>query len=304
MKKNVLITGWNGFLGSYLCSAYRDNDFNVIKLGRSEKSHIFWDFQDPAPEIALNADYVVHSGGLAHLNPEPANTDIYSNINVDGTGKLLKLLTNNPPILFIFISSVSVYGAEKGSAIDENSKPSPKSNYAKSKLEAESMVTDWCKKNGVKCYILRLPLVVGRNPPGNLEKLINAIKSERFLLVGDGSARRSMVLAQDVASWSVKLESHPEGVYNLTDDFDPSYSELCDVICKTCKLPEVKRAPKFIILVIAYSFDIINKIANTSFSVNTKNYKQLTSHLTFSCKKAKVQGWNPRQVLHMGKTWL
>ena len=71
--------------------------------------------------------------------------------------------------------------------------------YADSKIQAEELLREWGKLNNVNMLILRLPLLVGENPPGNLGSMIRAIKKGYYFRIGDGSARRSMVLAEDIA---------------------------------------------------------------------------------------------------------
>ena len=58
----------------------------------------------------------------------------------------------------------------------ENSDLLAKDPYGRSKIEAEAMIIEWAQKHAVKFLILRLPLIAGINPPGNLGSMINGIK--------------------------------------------------------------------------------------------------------------------------------
>jgi hypothetical protein len=67
-----------------------------------------------------------------------------------------------------------------------------------SKDEMYEMLFD---KNNVICTILRLPLIVGENPPGNLGNMIKSIKKRHFFLIKNNNSQKSMVLAKDVANY-------------------------------------------------------------------------------------------------------
>ena len=72
---------------------------------------------------------------------------------------------------------------------------------------------------------MRLPLVVGSNPPGNLGKMINGIKRGTYFSIGGGKARKCMVLAEDVAKLITECPD-VSGIYNLTDGKNPCFKEL------------------------------------------------------------------------------
>ena len=88
---------------------------------------------------------------------------------------------------------------DQGELVTENDELLAKDAYGLSKILAEKLIQEWCKKNKVVCTILRLPLVVGYNPPGNLGAMIKSIKSGFYLNIAGGKVKKSMVLASDVA---------------------------------------------------------------------------------------------------------
>src|SRR5690606_24129185 len=90
----------------------------------------------------------------------------------------------NVPKSFIFISSVAVYGLQEGEGVGENHPLNGTTPYAESKILAESWLKQWAAENNVILSILRLPLIVGPNPPGNLGAMINGIKSRKYLSIG------------------------------------------------------------------------------------------------------------------------
>lgn len=242
-----------------------------------------------------DADLVIHSAGKAHAVPKTKSEKReFFDINVKGTENLLKGLeqASSLPKSFIFISSVAVYGMESGTNIDEVYPLNASDPYGLSKIEAEKIVANWCAKNNVICGILRLPLLVGANPPGNLGAMIKGINNGYYFNIGGGTARKSMVMAEDVAAIVPKL-AEVGGAYNLTDGYHPNFKELSCHIAKQLQKKAVMNMPSGFAKTLAKVGDVIPK-----FPLNSNKLKKITSDLTFSDDKARTKlGWSPRRVL-------
>ncbi len=157
-----------------------------------------------------------------------------------------------------------------------------------SKINAEQIILDWCNKNNVVCTILRLPLLVGKNPPGNLGVMLNGIKKGYYFNIGGGKAKKSMVLAEDVARF-IPIISTVGGTYNLTDGVHPSFSAISYAIAKN----EVKNLPLFVAKIIGRFGDLFGENA----LINSRKIKKITSDLTFDDCKARELGWNSQSVV-------
>ncbi|MDB4222410.1 SDR family oxidoreductase [Granulosicoccus sp.] len=304
MTTNTLITGWNGFFGSILCSNLDANGTNIVRCGRVEGSDIKADLALSPPVIDGDIQRVIHSAGVTPGPTRPINTsNLFTIGNVQGTSNLLTGLSSNKPESFVLISSASVYGKISGNLIEESAPLLATSEYAKSKRDSELLVAEWCDKHNIALTIVRLPLVVGVGAPGTLGQLINAIRKRRFVIPGDGSARKSMVLATDVADWLVNNPSI-EGTFNLTDQQDPSYAEICDAITHQLQIKKVPRVPASMMKAASWLGDSGGAILKKPLPYNTLVHTQLTQSLTFSCEAAKAQGWNPNSVLENIDSWL
>ncbi|WP_020531586.1 NAD-dependent epimerase/dehydratase family protein [Flexithrix dorotheae] len=293
---NTLLSGSSGFLGQYLLQKLQPN---CTTIGRSSSNAIFCDLSTEIPVLNQQFDLVVHNAGKAHVVPKTqAEREDFFKVNVAGTKHLLKSLEQSPglPGSFIFISTVAVYGREVGENIAENTSLMAQDPYGRSKIEAEEMIREWGRVHGVKTGILRLPLIVGNNPPGNLGAMIKAIQKGYYFNIGQGQARRSMVLAEDVAEIIPKLVQ-TGGTFNLTDGCHPSYSEISQHIGKMLHKP-VRNLSNSIALTLAGIGSGIQVMTQKSFPFNKRAYSKMTSSLTFSDEKAKeVLGWQPRSVL-------
>ncbi|WP_291967375.1 NAD-dependent epimerase/dehydratase family protein [Maribacter sp.] len=300
----VLITGGNGFLGSYFVKHWSGKGHDVLTLGRGDNSDIRCDIKAEVPEIEQDIDYVIHIAGKAHSIPKTkADEDDFYNVNVNGTVNLLKGIENKGIKGLMFISSVAVYGAKDGSNITEENELKATDSYGKTKIEAEKIITEWGLEQKITVSIIRPPLIIGKNAPGNLGKMITGIEKGRYFNIADGNAKRSVVLAEDLAEFSTALITIG-GVYNLTDGFDASFHQLSDVISKKKNKKRVKNMPLWLAKGIAKIGDSIEMILKKEAPFSTKKLKQMTTDLTFSSDKATAIGWRPKKVVTNVELWI
>jgi nucleoside-diphosphate-sugar epimerase len=286
----ILLTGSTGFLGKAIKEIIPVDD--LITLGRHD-CNIIADISVDFP-VLPPVNYVIHAAGKAHLVPKTEKDKYdFHLINVIGTQNLLKALEHNLPESFLFISSVAVYGKSTGILINEEEELTAIDSYGKSKIEAERLVKKWCSKNGVRVSILRLPLVVGPNPPGNLGAMIKGIQKGYYFNIAGGIARKSMVSRIDVAKIIPKA-LEVGGVYNLTDGYHPSFAEISNHISIQLSKGKLMNMPLWLAKIIAKFGDLLGNKA----PLNTIKLKKITSHLTFDDTKAREGfGWNPTRVL-------
>lgn len=288
---NILLTGSNGFLGRSILNEILVNN-NIFTLSRNSGDYKIL-LQNEIPRFKTYFDVVIHSAGKAHCIPKTdTEKKEFYNVNVLGTLNLLKGLEKSGlPKQFVFISSVSVYGQEVGTNIDEEHPLLAKDPYGLSKIEAEKLVEKWCNDNQVLLTILRLPLLVGKKAPGNLGAMVKAIQKGYYFNIGGGMAKKSMVLTKDVACFISKAAPFG-GIYNLTDGIHPSFSQLSFEISK--KKKQQFNLPLFVAKIIGKIGDIIG----SKSPINSSKVKKITSDLTFDDSKArKLLEWNPKSVL-------
>jgi len=293
--QNILLTGANGFLGGYTKSSLMQSGA-LDTLARSGATYNV-DLASAGPTLNKSYDLVVHSAGKAHVVPADAvEAQKFFDVNVRGTQNLLKALELVPilPRAFVFISSVSVYGLESGTNISETHPLNASDPYGRSKIQAEEMVAAWCKKNQVICTVLRLPLIVGKDAPGNLRSMVNGIRKGYYFNIAGGTARKSMVLARDVADIILTV-SETGGIYNLTDGFHPNFRELSAEIARRLN----KSTPSFNLpLGLAKLLGKVGDLLGNRAPVSSAKVQKIASDLTFNDDKArKMIGWKPTPVL-------
>lgn len=295
MKIRGLLTGGSGFLGKAILKGC--SEIEIKTLGRNDINDMIVDLSLSIPKIEEIFDVVIHAAGKAHLVPKTTEEmQEFFDINVNGTKNLLSGFNGatSLPKSFIYVSSVSVYGLESGIDIAENTPLNASDPYGKSKIEAEQMVQEWCEKNGVICSILRLPLLVGANPPGNLGAMIRGIQKGYYFNIAGGNARKSMILTEDVVKF-IPIVMNVGGIYNLTDGYHPTFAELALSISAQYS----KRKPLNISYFFARLIGKMGDMLGDRFPVNTLKLKKITSDLTFDDTKARtILKWSSIPVLN------
>ncbi len=290
--KKILLTGASGFLGNYILEFLRKNNYQVDTLGRDSGSSIIADLTNISPRFEKKYDLVVHCAGLAHVIPRTDKQEyLFFDLNLKGTENLCRGLEENPPNTFIFISTIAVYGKESGQNIVETDVLNGHTPYAKSKILAEKFLSNWSTTSDVNLVILRLPLIAGKCPKGNLKSMISSIKKGFYFNIKNNESRKSIVRADDVAELIPRLDNQ-NGVYHLSCDQSYTFEEISTMIAENLRIKKVKRISHTSVKILALLGDFI------PFSpINSSKLNKIKNTLTISSEKAKKElGWKPRPL--------
>ena len=291
---NLLFTGASGFLGNNV-RPILEKTYQVVTIGLTSEDNYTVNIAKEVPELKEHCEIVLHAAGKAHVIPRTEEEKkAFYDVNLQGTKNLCKALEKSgTPQAFIFISTVAVYGCEFGSNITEEHPLNGDTPYALSKIQAEKFLTEWCNKHGVILSIIRPSLIAGPNPPGNLGAMIKGIKTGRYLSIGGGKARKSVLMVEDIAHL-VPILVKKGGIYNVCDDEQPSFRQLETVICTQLG----KKLPISIPFWVAKCMAIVGDCLGKKAPINSLKLKKITESLTFSNEKAKRElGWKPTPVL-------
>lgn len=291
---NLLFTGASGFLGNNILPLLK-KQYDVSTVGLTAEDDYTVNLSKEIPCLSRLYDIVLHAAGKAHIVPKTEQEKrLFMDINFQGTVHLCRALEKSElPKSFIFISTVAVYGCSSGDLITEEHPLNGNDPYALSKRMAEEYLQEWCDKRGILLSILRPSLLAGCQPVGNLKDMIAGIKTGHYLSIGGGEARKSILMAQDIARL-IPLIAEQQGIYNVCDSHHPSFRELETVITSQLGLPLPANIPYWLARSCALAGDCLGRRA----PINSLRLRKITETLTFSNEKARKQlGWEPLDVL-------
>jgi nucleoside-diphosphate-sugar epimerase len=214
MKKNLLITGASGFIGSYLVELALKKEYNTVAAVRPT-SNKHWlkdpsihflelDFKnDQSLDHAIrefikrfgHIDYVIHNAGVTRAN----KNEEYDQVNCDNTIRLVHALqrNNEVPDKFVLISSLAAYGPAKNEApVKTSDFKAPLTAYGRSKHKAEEFLYSLSDFP----FVIINPTAVYGPKDKDVFFLINSIQKGFEVYIGNKQQMLSFVHAEDLAA--------------------------------------------------------------------------------------------------------
>ena len=216
--KRILITGAGSYIGNSFIrymqqfpGQYQTEAVDMIDGSWREKSF-------------AGFDAVYHVAGIAHIRETTENAHLYYEVNRDLAVETARKAKADGVPQFIFLSSMSVYGIEEG-CITRKTLPNPKSNYGKSKLQAEKGLEE-LRTDHFRIAILRPPMVYGEGCKGNYQSLVKFARVMPFF--PDYQNKRSMLHIDALCETVKKLIDTQESGLFLPQD--PQYVCTCRMV--------------------------------------------------------------------------
>jgi len=157
-------------------------------------------------EITKDVDGVFHQAALASVQDSFTKPDEYYDVNVDGTENIFKL-SKKYEFKVVYASSSSVYGNPTRIPTKELDDKNPINPYAKTKLKAEELATQYSKM-GISVIGLRYFNVFGKRQSkeyaGVIKLFLERIRDKLPPKVnGDGTQSRDFVHVDDVVNTNI-----------------------------------------------------------------------------------------------------
>lgn len=251
----VLITGATGFVGSHLSDLLHENGHEVYSLIRNQDKADEFEVKgkpingslnstiphDWIAELPMDLDAVVHTAGIVHSFDNKS----FFTVNTESTRQLIEDLGfkyNN--LKFVMISSLAAAGPD-ASFQTEDDRPVPVSDYGRSKLIAEKILTREAPVAWQK-VIIRPPMVIGPRDPAILDvfKMVQkgivpsigtrgGQKLYSFIGVFDLIETIKLSLEKNIEDTEIFYSSHPDSI---------KFKELLGIIAQKMG----KKTPKII----------------------------------------------------------
>ena len=179
MKKNILITGGLGHIGSAFLSSLKKNEFGKIIIidnlltqrfssifnKKNKINFQFYDYDisdDKIKSLFKEVDIVIHLAAITDATNSFNIAKEVKKINYFGSINIIKIC-HKYKCKLIFPSTTSVYGSQEN-ILDEScpiKDLKPQSPYADYKLRIEKYLKNFSKKNNMHYIILRLGTIYG-----------------------------------------------------------------------------------------------------------------------------------------------
>jgi len=232
-KRNYLVTGGAGFIGSHIVERLVQDGHSVrvlddfsagkeenlapmidkIELVRGDIRNI-----EVVRDAVKDMEIVFHEAALGSVPRSVADPQTTHDVNITGTLNILLAARDAKVRRVVFASSSSVYGETPELPKHEKMTPQPLSPYALSKLTGEHYISVFNQVYGFEAVALRYFNIFGaRQDPNShyaavMPKFAMALlNGERPLIFGDGLQSRDFTYVENVVEANL-LASQAEGI--------------------------------------------------------------------------------------------
>lgn len=226
----AFVSGTNGKLVSYFKEYVKEKKqdwkFDFVSLRNNS-----WTESDFS-----QYDTVIHLAGVSAVPDD--NYDEFYRINVDLTKRLFEKAVSCKVSHFAYLSSMAVYdgigwGFGKQGLIQKETKPIQKSNYGRSKFEAEEILRK-IEQNNTTVSIIRAPAIVGGGIENYFDRYIKISKIPVIPMPWIHiEAKRSFVYVDSLIELILKIIRDNRGGVFFPQQFPPlSVSEMLEDVCR------------------------------------------------------------------------
>lgn len=257
--ESALITGINGFIGAALALDLikkgievsgidinvRPKNKELLKLIEEGRVKVY---QGDLNTFNFNGlpryDYVFQVAGKVSAWGDIKDFD---RINVDGTRRVIDYAAHTGAKSFLYLSSVAVYGFYGYKCLKEEDIKRPFNNpYSLSKLNAETMVMNYCRQLNLPYVVIRPGNVYGPYDYTSSTHIYKLVRDEKMPCIDRGRYLSCFVyvenLADAIATAGI-MESAWNQDYNITDAAGETLYDYLETVANTMGV-----RPKFISL--------------------------------------------------------
>ena len=283
--KTVLVTGYNGFIGSNLIPELQKK-FRLIGVSKLKHSDI--NIKQIKHDISKNntirlpekISTIIHLAGITGVDFCQSNPKKAFATNIQGTKQILELARKKDSNV-IFLSTSHVFGKVKNNTIKEDYEKNPNSVYGITKLAGEILCKSYSNSYGLNIGIPRLFSIYGPHAPIHSVSysIIQQILTKKNIRLGNIKSERDFLYVKDAinAILIISKKNKKFNDYNVGAGKGYSITEICDLVKKILKKDHVSIK-----------------------TVRTKIRKNDFSSIISNSSKIKKLGWEPKISIKKG----
>ncbi|MFZ4722811.1 MAG: NAD-dependent epimerase/dehydratase family protein [Phycisphaerales bacterium] len=230
-RKNVLVTGGAGFIGSHLADRLVSSDAHVTILDDFSNG-LDANLQGPAGEARVirgsicdraalseaidGAELVFHLAAIGSVPRSLEFPELYEEVNVSGTLRVLQAARTAGVRRVVYSASSSAYGNTPSLPKVESMRPDPVSPYAFTKLAGEHLMRSWSACFGLETVSLRYFNIFGPRQRHDspyaavIPKFAKQLRSgQRPTLFGDGTQSRDFTFVENAVHANLLAAAAP-----------------------------------------------------------------------------------------------
>ncbi len=247
----VIVTGANGFIGSYLCEYLNSQGIHVIALsrkfhpstkellGKLQMLEIDLLDRDSLMNLNLQADVIVHVATANDIVSKDTLKGI--ELSVLGTKNMMDFAVKNNISKAIVFSTLQVYGTELEGEISENTEANCLNDYGLNHLFAEQYAKMYTSTGKLHCVAVRPSNVYGRIKSDSFNRWTlvpgcfckEALEQGTITIKSSGKQMRNFVSLENLskAVWAI-LKNYPKQfeVFNLVSSERATMLEVAQIV--------------------------------------------------------------------------
>jgi nucleoside-diphosphate-sugar epimerase len=311
----VLLTGASGFLGTAVLSGLAAREPAVRALVRkplaSPPGNVYSVCGDLGnPEVVDAAvegvEEVYHVGAAMK-----GGAGDFERGTVAGTRNIVAACLRHGVKRLIYVSSLSVLdhaGHREGTPVAEDAPyepyPERRGCYSQTKLEAERIVLEAIREQGLAAVVLRPGQVFGPGaetvPPAGVIGM-----GGRWVIAGSGRHRLPLVYVDDVADAVLLAARNDDAagkVFHLVDPEKITQGEYVEAALRKLRgRLKVQRVPYWFLLLAAFGVEMLGRVLGRSVGLSRYRIRSLRPLGPFEPGAARqVLGWEPRVGVREG----
>ena len=256
--RKIIITGSNGFIGSFLAKKLIEQKYDVtcfvrydsnIELLPENSKIVYVDYSNDKEisDLLQNQEIIIHVAALTRAK----KWQQFKKINIELTEKLLDIYNKTPCLKqFIFISSQAAAGpANNNIPKIESDLCNPISMYGKSKLAAENII----KEKAEKPWTIIRPVAVFGPGEKDFLQIFKMVKKHISIFAGYSKKYINLISVDDLTDIIIKTIGNQKAnnqiffasdgnVYSL-DDFISNLEKALNTYSVRFRIPEMLLLP-------------------------------------------------------------